>query len=139
VEGKLPEIYWYVFWIGLVIVSFGFAFWAGKGEHERRHKALDILKIYAEKGAEPPPAMMDQLTTRAFEGQNTGAPKDARSALIQAFIGFLFMACVSGGLHFWLQDAAGPRWAIHASQAAMAFFGFGAAGFILAALLSRQK
>ncbi len=138
-EGKLPEIYWYVFWIGVVLISFGCAIWAGQGEHERRHKALDILKMYAERGAEPPAAMLEQLAQHAAGNQAGQKPFQGRGLLLQAFIGFLFSACVAGGLHGWLEAGDAENWMVFASQAAMAFFGFGAFGLLLAALLTRDR
>lgn len=136
-EDKLPEIYWYVFWIGLVIVSFTMAYLGGKAEHETRHKALDILKIYAEKGGEPPPAMLDRLTRTPEERKATD--RGGRAALIQGFIGFLFMACLMAGLHTWLLTWPEPNWAVFATQAGWGFFGFGSFGFLLLALLTREK
>jgi hypothetical protein len=139
-EGKLPEIYWYIFWIGVVIISFGAAYMAGRGGHQARMKALDILKMYAEKGAEPPPAMMEQLARQAFESSQPQTPKrQGRAALIQSFIGFVFMACVSYGFKMWLTDAEAPSWMIYAATGSYAFFGFGAFGFLLLALLTRDK
>ncbi len=138
-EGKLPEIYWYIFWIGIAVVSFGSAYLAGRAGHQARMKALDILKMYAEKGADPPPAMVEQLARQAFE-QPSGSPKrEGRDALIQGFIGFLFMSCISFALNMWLADSEGPNWAIIASQAAWSFFGFGSFGFLVLALITRDK
>jgi hypothetical protein len=140
-EGKLPEIYWYIFWIFLVIIMFGSAYMAGRGGHQARMKALDILKMYAEKGGEPPPAMMEQLTRQALEPGQPNAPKKegSRAALIQGFIGFLFAACFAWGVGWWVKDSGGPQWGFIASQAATAFFGFGSFGFIVAALFTRDK
>lgn len=140
-EGKLPEIYWYVFWIGVVLISFGAAYLGGRSGHERAMKALDILKMYAEKGIEPPPAMIEQVARQVLDAGKPGqqTPPNGRSALIQGFIGFLFMACVSGGLYYWLRDQSGPSWAIYASQATMAFFGFGSFGFLLVTVFTREK
>jgi hypothetical protein len=42
-------------------------------------------------------------------------------------------------LHYWLAETGGPTWAIVASRAAMAFFGFGAFGLLLASLITREK
>ncbi len=140
-EGKLPEIYWYVFWIGVVLISFGSAYMAGRSGHERSMKALDILKMYAEKGIDPPPAMMEQVTRQVLDAGKPGQPPQQgnRSAFMQGFIGFLFMACVAFGLHLWLSDVGEPRWAIFATQAAWTFFGFGSFGFLLATLFTREK
>jgi hypothetical protein len=104
-------------------------------------KALDILKMYAEKGTEPPPAMMEQLARQAFESGNPNAPKaeGGRGALVQGFIGFLFAGCVFGGLYWWLGAEGFPNWAVYASQALGVFFGFGSFGLLLTALFTRDK
>ncbi len=135
---KLPEIYWYLFWIGFVILAFRMAYLGGKGGYEVRMRALDILKSYAEKGTEPPPAMMEQLAVQAFEKPSSSS-EIPRSGLVMFFIGFLFMACALWGIRAWLMAHGGADWAVIASTAAMAFFGIGAAGNLLAALLTRQK
>jgi hypothetical protein len=139
-DGKLPEIYWYVFWIGFVLLGVAGMLLGAMLDHRRRLQALDILKTYAEKGAEPPPAMMEQLAQQALEPQQGATPKrDSRAALVQGFIGFLFMACVAWGVSEWLLASDGPPWAQIAATATEAFFGFGAFGFIVAALLTRTK
>jgi hypothetical protein len=140
-EGKLPEIYWYVFWIGLVLIAFGTAYMGGRAGHIRAMKALDILKMYAEKGAEPPPNMVEQLTRQALDTGKSQTPpaQDARGALIQGFIGFLFTACLAWGAGQALAAYDGPEWAKIAAQGAMAFFGLGSLGFLIAALLTRSK
>jgi hypothetical protein len=139
-DGKLPEIFWYVFWIFFVLGCFGAAWVAGRNIHARRMKALDILRMYAEKGAEPPPAMMDRLAEQAYETPKPGAPAaDPRGALIQGFIGFTFMACILFAAKLWLQDARAPNWSIYAAQAGEAFFGFGAFGLIVAAIVTRGQ
>jgi hypothetical protein len=135
---KLPEIYWYLFWIGFVILAFRMAYLGGKHGFETRRQALDILKVYADKGTEPPPAMLEELTKQAF--QNSSPPRqDSRGALLMTFCSFLFMACVSWGVHAWLAGHAASAWAPIAASAALAFFGIGALGFLLAALVTRQK
>jgi hypothetical protein len=61
-----------------------------------------------------------------------------REHLVRSFIGFLFSACVIGGIHFWLAETDGPLWAIGAARAGMSFFGFGAFGLLLASLFMRK-
>jgi hypothetical protein len=140
-EGKLPEIYWYVFWIGVVLISFGSAYLGGKVHHDRAMKALDILKMYAEKGIEPPAPMMEQVAREMLDADKPGQhhQRGSRAALVQGFVGFLFMACVASGIYWWLGDTGEPRWAIYAALAAAAFFGFGSFGFLLVALFTRDK
>jgi hypothetical protein len=145
-EGKLPEIYWYVFWIGVCLISMGAAYIGGKSGHERAMKALDILKGYADKGIEPPPAMMEQISRQVLDAHKPGphpqAPPPAdggRGALVQSFMGFLFAACIFGGLYYWFKDEHFPNWAVYAAQAMFAFFGLSSIGFLLAALFTRTK
>jgi hypothetical protein len=135
----LPEIYWYLFWIGFVILAFRMAYLGGKHGFETRLKAIEVLRMYAEKGTEPPPAMMDQLAKAAFEHGPGKDRKDSRGGLLPSFIGFLFMACVAWAVHAWLASISAPVWQTAAATAAVAFFGFGAFGFLLAALFTRKQ
>ena len=135
---KLPQIYWYLFWIGFVILAFRMAYLGGKSGYDVKMKALEILKMYAEKGTEPPPGLVEQLTDKAF--QKPGPAKaDAPGSLFGGFIGFLFTACAAWGAHAWAQSGTAPAWIGIAATAAMAFFGIGAVGFLLAALITRNK
>ena len=136
-EHKLPEIFWYLFWIGFVILAFRMAYLGGKSGYDTKMKALDILKMYAEKGAEPPPAMMEELTRQAFENTAPAKP-GTQGGLLMTFASFLFMACVAWGVRAWLETHASSSWAPIAATAALAFFGISALGFLLAALLKRQ-
>ena len=136
-DGKLPEIFWYLFWIGFVILAFRMAYLGGKSGYDTRMKALEILRMYAEKGTEPPPAMMEELTKQAFEHSSPKKP-DSQGGLLMTFVSFLFMACVSWGVRTWLQGHADSTWATVAATSAWAFFGFGAFGFLLAALFKRK-
>jgi hypothetical protein len=138
-NGELPEIFWYLFWIGFVILAFRMAYLGGKSGYETKMKALDILKMYAEKGAEPPPAVMEELTRQAFEHNTPSKKGDAKGTLFGGFIGFLFTACAAWALRTWLISIDAPSWSSIAATGAWAFFGFGAFGFLLAALITRQK
>jgi hypothetical protein len=136
---KLPQIYWYLFWIGFVILAFRMAYLGGKHGFDAKMKALEILKMYAEKGAEPPQGLVEQLTDKAFQRAPAPAGREGSHGFLHAFVGFLFMACASWGVHEWLTGHSQNAWAGIASQAAFAFFSFGAFGFLLAALFTRNK
>jgi hypothetical protein len=138
VHDKLPQIYWYLFWIGFVILAFRMAYLGGKSGYDVKMKALEILRMYAEKGTEPPPGLVEQLTDRAFQKAPAAKP-DAPGSLFGGFLGFLFTACLCWGLRAWFSSSDLPAWAGIAATAGMAFFGFGAAGFLLAALITRNK
>jgi hypothetical protein len=141
----LPAIYWYVFWSAVATGLVAYGIFDVAMKHRRNIKALDILKTYAEKGGEPPPAIADQLTRQILGSKGSEASANDRSSqkrrdeLLRLFIAFVFMACVASGLHAWLIDSGGARWAVHASFAARAFFGFGAFGLLLATLVTRKS
>jgi hypothetical protein len=136
-EGKLPEIFWYLFWIGFVILAFRLAYLGGKAGFDVRMRALDILKQYADKDIEPPAAVMDELTRQAFEPPPQGKP-GAMGGLMLTFSSFLFLACVTWGIREWLEGRATSSWAPIAATAALAFFAIGAAAFLVAALVRRK-
>jgi len=138
---QLPAVYWYLFWAALAIGLMAFGFFDVAMRHRRNIKALEVLRTYAEKGGEPPPAIAEQLTKQILDskGAANASPQRRRDELLGLFIGFVFMASVAAGLHAWLVDTDGARWAVHASSAARAFFGFGAFGFLLATLVTRKS
>ena len=139
-SSQVPGMYWYVFWIAVLVCSIVFGLYVATMTHRRNMKALEILKTYAEKGMEPPASIAEQLTQQMLDPNSGRAAKHRdRGELLRSFIGFLFTACVIGGVHYWLVDTGGPIWAIRASRSAMAFFGFGAFGLLLAALVFREK
>ena len=51
--GKLPEIFWYLFWIGFVVLAFRMAYLGGKAGYEVRMRALDILKVSGRRRLAP--------------------------------------------------------------------------------------
>ncbi|HJR71405.1 MAG TPA: hypothetical protein VKA43_15290 [Gammaproteobacteria bacterium] len=143
---QLPEVYWYAFWAAVAIGLMAFGFFQVALKHRRNIKALDVLKTYAEKGGEPPPAIVDELTKQILDSKgvasasaNEASPQRRRDELLGLFIGFVFMASLAAGLRAWLVDTNGATWAIHASSAARAFFGFGAFGLLLATLVTRKS
>lgn len=138
-DDKLPEIFWFLFWVGFVILAFRMAYLGGKSGYDVQMRALDILKTYAEKGAEPPPAILEQLGRQVLAKPPLRSKQEDSGGFLMTFVGFLFMACVSWGAREWLATSDFAPWTVIAAAAAMAFFGFGAFGFLLAALFSRKK
>jgi hypothetical protein len=136
-SGEVPEIYWYLFWVGLAIVVEGFGFYMAFIIHRRNMKVLDLLKSYAEKGIDPPGGVAELLSEQVREpGQ--AWKSSARGARLQRFVGFLFTACVIGGVAWWLIDATGPRWAVYPAVTAAVFFSVGAIGFLLTAVVTPE-
>ena len=136
-SGDVPEMYWYLFWVGLAIVLEGFGFYMAFIIHRRNMKVLDLLKSYAEKGVEPPPGVAELLGEQMREpGQAWRS--SARGARLERFVGFLFTACVIGGVAWWLIDATGPPWAIYPAVTAAVFFSVAAVGFLLTAVVTPE-
>ena len=59
--------------------------------------------------------------------------------ILRIIIGFLFTACVIGGVAWWLTEAAGPAWAVYSSVCAAVFFSVGAIGFLLTAVVTPER
>jgi hypothetical protein len=118
--------------------ALGFGFYVATITHRRNMKALEILKSYAERGVEPPAAIAESLAAQIM-GSASSSKRWGREQLVRSFIGFVFSACVIGGIHYWLAATTAPAWAVIASRAGMAFFGFGAFGLLLASLFTRKE
>ena len=96
-NGEVPEIYWYLFWVGLAIVMEAFGFFMAAIIHRRNMRVLDLLKSYADKGIEPPTAVAELLSQQVMDP--TRAWKSSpRGARLERFVGFTFTACVIGGV-----------------------------------------
>jgi hypothetical protein len=133
-SGEVPQMYWYLFWVGLAIVVQAFGFTMLTVIHRRNMRVLDLLKSYAEKGIDPPPGVTELLAEQVREPGKSSA----RGARLEKFAGFLFMACVIGGVAWWLIDAAGPAWAVYPTVSGAVFFSVGALGFLLTALVTPE-
>lgn len=135
-NGELPDIYWYVFFAAAIILTIAAVTFGGILEHRRRMHALDILKMYAEKGTEPPPVITERLAEEILESEKAPSMSlKRRGALMQGFIGFVYSACATYGIAWWLAATDGPLWATIAMYCGTAFFGIGAAGMLLGALI----
>jgi hypothetical protein len=136
-SGEVPEIYWYLFWVGLAIVIEGFGFYMAFIIHRRNMRVLDLLKSYVEKGIDPPSGVAALLSEQVSE-PGRAWKSSARGARLQRFIGFLFTGCVIGGVAWWLIDTAGPPWAVYPAVSAAVFFSVGAVGFLLTAVVTPE-
>jgi hypothetical protein len=137
-SGELPEIYWYLFWVAVLAWIIVWTTAMMTLIHRGNMKTLELLRLYAEKGVDPPPAM-DELLARSAGG---GQPKWARSrrgALLNSFVGMAFTACVAGGILWWRIDQGGPQAVIYLFGAAAAFWGVSALGLLIAALFTSDK
>jgi hypothetical protein len=136
-SGEVPEIYWYVFWVGLAVAVEAFGFYMAFIIHRRNMRVLELLRSYAEKGLEPPPAVAELLNEQVRDPGRAWT-SSARGARLQRFIGFLFTGCVIGGVAWWLIESAGPPWAVYPAVSAALFFSIGAIGFLLTAIVTPE-
>jgi hypothetical protein len=136
-NGEVPEIYWYLFWVGLAIVVQAFGFFMATIIHRRNMRVLDLLKSYADKGIEPPAAVAELLSEQVND-PGRAARSTPRGARLEQFTGFLFTACVIGGVAWWLVESAGPPWAVYPTVSAAVFFSIGALGYLITAVISPE-
>src|SRR6185369_16897804 len=103
-SGAVPPVLWFLFWVGLSVGILSFGFFMAIIIHRGNMKALEVLKTYAEKGVEPPPAVIEMLTRQM--GNSEGAKAGA-------FTGLVVSACVAGGIAWWRMQAGGPQWVVY--------------------------
>jgi hypothetical protein len=116
----MADLFRQFFWIIFPVFGMAFAAFAVWNEFSRQKKALEVLKVYAEKGVEPPESVVAVLT-RASTGHRTASNSNPLAQA--AFFGV--MALGFAALTAWLAFHA-ERWVFTA--------GFAICGFSLAAL-----
>ena len=107
-SGGVPPMFWFLFWVGLSVGVLSFGFFMAIIIHRGNMKALEVLRTYAEKGIEPPPAIVEMLTRQIGE---TEAKRAARETGTKAgnFTGMVAAACAAGGIAWWRLGAGGPQ------------------------------
>ena len=82
-SSEVPPMFWFLFWVGPSVGVLSFGFFMAIIIHRGNMKALEILRAYAEKGIEPPPAVVE-LLTRQMGDEASAAEANARlTALTQ--------------------------------------------------------
>jgi hypothetical protein len=61
------ELFREFFWLIFPILGMGIAFMAVAGEFGRQKRALEVLRVYAEKGTEPPASVLAVLSRASSE------------------------------------------------------------------------
>src|SRR5215470_116812 len=137
-SGAVPPILWFLFWVGLSVGVLSFGFFMAIIIHRGNMKALEVLKAYAEKGIEPPPAVVAMLTRQMSEteGARVGREMGAKAG---NFTGLVVAACIAGGIAWWRMNEGGPQWLIYLFGVIAVFWGGLAIRFLLAALTTSEK
>jgi hypothetical protein len=106
--------------------------------HRHKMKALEILRLYAEKGGEPPAAVAELILKQVTPPQEKWKATP-RGALLNTFGVHVWIACFWGCIAWWRIEAGPPRWAVYVAVGATVFFAVLAMGQLLAALKSPLK
>ena len=108
----MADLFREFFWIIFPIFGMGVGAFAIWNEFSRQKKALEVLKVYAEKGTEPPQSVMDVLTRASVS-----RPRRGGAMANAVFFGML--AAGFAGMAIWTSVNDGPfqfvtGWAIAA-------------------------
>jgi hypothetical protein len=117
-------------------------FWGGFNQHRLNLKILDILRMYAEKGIEPPPAVMEQLTKQLSPPKAEQAKQSATKAgvLLGKFVGGITAAGLTGGVAWWwFAEAREPEWIGYAAVVVTIGAVAGAVSQLIAAIVTPEK
>lgn len=137
-SGQVPPILWFLFWVGLSIGILGFGFFMAIIIHRGHMKTLEILRFYAEKGIEPPPAVVEMLTRHAGDSDAARAGRDA-GVKAANFTALLVTACIAGGIAWWRTNAGGPQWVVYFFALWAVFFGMRSLWYLITSLAPSDK
>lgn len=89
-NGEVPEIYWFLFWVGALVFVMAFASAMMVLVSRANTKALALLTLYAEKGIDPPATLAELLKKPGRESDgprmttpNHGAVSTSRRERLQ--------------------------------------------------------
>ena len=135
-SGQVPEMLWYLFWVVLALAMVGWVWAMTILTYRGRMRALEILRIYAERGEEPPAAVAEPLLRQLSEtGQARRA--SARAQRLSHLVSSLFMAGAAGAIAWWRIAATGKAdIAFYLATAIAVTCAAGAVGQLTAAILS---
>jgi hypothetical protein len=138
VSGQIPPILWFLFWVGLSVGVLGFGFFMAIIIHRGHMKTLEILRLYAEKGIEPPPAVVEMLTRQAGDSDAARAGRDI-AVKAANFIALLVSAGVAGAIAWWRLNAGGPQWVVYFFAVSAVFFGMRSFWYLITSLTTSDK
>jgi len=98
----MADLFREFFWIIFPIFGMGMGAFAIWNEFSRQKKALEVLKVYAEKGTEPPPSVLEVLNRASTRDRR---PRGSRWATA-AFFGIL--SAGFAGMAIWNAADRGP-------------------------------
>lgn len=138
----VPEVLWFGFAVFAFVGMMGGLTWGGYLQHRQRMKALEILRLYAEKNVEPPAAILEPLAREIFETPEARAATAAArkaSRHMARFFGEILAAAAAAGIAWWRMQAGGPDWLVYAAGIFAIIFVAGAIARLIATFVSREK
>jgi hypothetical protein len=140
-NGHVPEILWYLLAVGFVLFAIIGPIWFGLWSmHRYSIRMFAILRAYAERGEEPPAAVLEALKPpERKSGPVALEPKTRRVAQLEHFVLGLTFAAAAGAVAWWRDDAGGPQWLVYAAVIAAVVMGAGAIGRLIAALSTSRN
>lgn len=127
--------YWFIFWSGFWIIGIGAAVWGGRSAHLIRMKELEILRMYAERGVEPPANVAQHLIKPQHQHHQGGwKHPSGRAHHLGSFVFSLFLCGAASGVAWWWDGAdKTPGWVFYAAVIAAVAFAAGGFGHLIAA------
>jgi hypothetical protein len=96
-SGEVSPMLWFLFWVGLSVGVLSFGFFMAIVIHRGNMKALEVLRTYAEKGIEPPPAIVEMLTNHLCRDETVQSGRDLGTKAGK-FTGMVASACAAGAI-----------------------------------------
>ncbi len=138
-SGHVPDMLWYLFWVALALAMTAWVWTMTILTYRGRMRALEILKTYAERGAEPPPAIAEPLLRQLSERSQAARPSPRMRHLTQ-LCSSLFMAGAAAAIAWWRLEAIGRMdWTVYLPVAVAVTCAAGAVGSLAAAMLSPKE
>ena len=140
-EGDVPEMLWYLLAVAFVLFAMIGPIWFGLfGIYRHNTRLLSILRIYAERGEDPPAAVLEALKPPNDQQKWGEWPaRTSRGAQLQQFVHGVTFAAVAAAIAWWRTDAGGPQWLIYLAAIAAIVIGAGAIGRLIAALATPRN
>lgn len=105
----MADLFREFWWISFPMAAFAYTGWVQWIQYRRQKALLDVLKVYAEKGQEPPSAVTSALNRQESNGAwSHGAGGEAgRYWLLAGLFGTLCAGFVWGGLDGRMDGGSG--------------------------------
>lgn len=110
-QGKrtMTDLFREFWWILFPMAAFAYTGWVQWLQYRRQKALLDVLKVYAEKGQEPPPSVTDALSRTENNGDwsHSASGVAGRYWLLAGLFGTLCAGFIWGGLDGRMDGGSG--------------------------------